>query len=101
MLVEPVHDAVEVGVACAQYAREPVPAAFGDLYPVRDDVELTSSSRRGRGINSQALLDEGHETRGLGLVVLSHRAIDDLNLHRVLLSILRPSSSFILSWYAC
>jgi hypothetical protein len=33
------------------------------------------------------LFDEGHETRDLGLVILSSGAVDDLDLHPVLRSV--------------
>ena len=79
-----VHHAVEIGIARAKHSGEPVPAALGDLRPVRDDVELAGLPRRSRGINSQSLLDEGHETRDLGIVVLSGRAVNDFDLHSVL-----------------
>jgi hypothetical protein len=84
---EMVHHAVEIGIAGAKHSGEPVPAALGDLRPVRDDVELAGLSRRHNGINAHALLDQGHETRDLGLVVPSRRAVDYLDLHSVLPSI--------------
>jgi hypothetical protein len=33
------------------------------------------------GFNAEALLDEGHEARDVSLVVLSCRAVNDLDLH--------------------
>jgi hypothetical protein len=39
-------------------------------------------ARREDGINAEAILEEGHETRDLGSVVLSRRAVNDLDLHR-------------------
>jgi hypothetical protein len=75
---------IEIGIAGAKAPSEPVPTAFGDSLAVRDHVELTGSARSSDGINAEALLDEGHETRDLGLVVLSRRAVHDLDLHSVL-----------------
>lgn len=73
--------AVQVRVAGAKPARQPIPAAFGNPLAVRDHFKLTGLPRRSGGFNAKALLDEGHETRGLGLVVLSGRAVDDFDLH--------------------
>jgi hypothetical protein len=83
VLRELLNHAIEIGIAGAEAPSEPVPAAFGDSLAVRDHLELTGLTRRSHGFNSEALLDEGHETRGLGLVILSRRAVDDLDLHSV------------------
>ena len=53
---------VKIGIAGAKASREPIPTAFGYF---------------------ETLFDEGHETRSLGLVVLSRRAVKDLDLHSV------------------
>ena len=69
------------GIAGAKAPCEPVPAALGDPLAVSDDLELTGLPRHNDGFNVEALLDKGHETRDLGLVVLSRRAVNDLDLH--------------------
>jgi hypothetical protein len=51
------------------------------ILTVRDHLELTGLTRRNDGFNVQALLDEGRETRDLGTVVLSRRAMNDFDLH--------------------
>src|SRR5439155_8764031 len=77
---EPLDQTIEIGIAGAESPSEPVPPALGDSLPVRDHVELTGPARRRHGLNIEALLDEGHEPRGLGCVVLSRRAVDVLDL---------------------
>jgi hypothetical protein len=71
----------EIGIADAKAPREPLAAALCNLLAVSDHLELTGLTRRKDGFNAEALFDEGHETRDLGLVVLSRRAVNDLDLH--------------------
>ncbi len=73
--------AFEVRVARAELARKPVAAAHRDLLLIREHVELTLLANLEDGVYIEALLDQGRETRGLGLVVLSRRAILDFDLH--------------------
>jgi hypothetical protein len=75
--------AIEIGIARAKAASEPIPTALGNPLAVSDNLELTDLPRRNDGFNVEALLDEGHETRDLDLVVLSRRAVNDLDLHSV------------------
>jgi hypothetical protein len=82
-LLELVDDAIEVGVAGAKLARDEVAAALGHLLAVRDHVELAGGAGCADRINSEALLDEGHETRDLSLVIVSGGAVNDLDLHTV------------------
>ena len=81
LFLESGDDALEIGIAGTEAAREPVPATLGDFFTVGEDVELALLSGCGHGFHTQAFLDEGHETRDLGLVVVSRRAVDDLDLH--------------------
>ena len=62
----------------AKAPSEPVPAALGNPLAVNDNLELTGLTRHNDGFNVEALLDEDHETRDFGLVVLSPRAVNDL-----------------------
>jgi hypothetical protein len=71
----------EIGIAGAKAPSEPVPTALGNLLAVSDHLELTGLTRRKDGFNAEALFDKGHETRDLDLVVLSRRAVNDLDLH--------------------
>jgi hypothetical protein len=82
-------DAIEIRIAGAKGSREPVSAALGEHLAVGKHLELTGLTRRKNGFNAQALLDEGHETRDLYLVVLSRRAVNDFDLHFVLPSALQ------------
>jgi hypothetical protein len=82
---------VEIGIASAKASREPIPTAFGYFLPIRDHVELTGPARGSHGFNVETPFDEGHETRSLGLVVLSRRAVKDLDLHSVLRFIVRAT----------
>ena len=83
MLLELLYHAIEIGIAAAQAACEPVPTSLGNPFAVCDHVELTGLTRRNDRINAEALLDEGHETRDLDLVVLSRRAVHNFDLHSV------------------
>jgi hypothetical protein len=76
--------AIEIGVAGSKSPREPISTALGNPLAVCDHVELTGLTRCNDGFNVQALLDEGRETRDLGIVVLSSRAVNDFDLHSVL-----------------
>jgi hypothetical protein len=77
-------DFLKVGITRAKAAREPVSAAFGDSFAVCEYVKLADLARRTNSIDAQALLDQGHETRDLGAVVLSGRTVNDFDLHGVL-----------------
>jgi len=77
---------IEIGIAGSKAPCEPVPTALGNPLAINDNLELTRLSRLNDGFNIEAVLDEGHETRDLGLVVLSCRAVNDLDLQCVLQS---------------
>jgi hypothetical protein len=80
-LLELLDHAIEIGIAGAKAPCEPVPTALGNPLAVSDNLELAGLPRRNDGFNVEALLDEGRETRDLGLVVLSCRAVNDLDPH--------------------
>jgi len=82
----------EIRIASAKAPGEPVPTALGNPLAVSDHLELTGLTRRNDGFNVEALFDEGHETRDLGLVVLSRRAVNDLDLH-LFSNLLRTATS--------
>ncbi|MBZ5566919.1 MAG: hypothetical protein LAN64_03615 [Acidobacteriia bacterium] len=72
---------IEIGIAGAKAPCEPIPTALGNPLAVSDHLELTGLARRSHGFNVEALLDEGHEPRDHDIVVLSRRAVNDLDLH--------------------
>lgn len=76
-----VDDRSEIGVAGAKATRKKVAATCGDGLAVGEHVELSGLTRRDDSVDAQALLDEGHETRDLGAVVLSRRAMNDFDFH--------------------
>ena len=84
MLLDLLDHAIEIRIAGPKLPSEPVPTAFGDSLAIRDHLELTGLARCNHRFKVEALLDEGHETRDLGLVVLSRRAVYDFDLHSVL-----------------
>ena len=84
VLLELPDHTIEIGVAAAKAPCEPVPPTLGNPLAVREHLELTRLTRCQDGFDAQALLDEGHETRNLDLVVLSSRAMNDFDLHSVL-----------------
>src|SRR5215467_3973394 len=76
--------AIEIGIADAKAPRNKVTTPLGNHLPVCDYVELPLIAGRKDGVNTQAALDEGHETRDLGTVVLSSRAVNDFYFHSAL-----------------
>jgi hypothetical protein len=81
VLLELLDHTIEIGIASPKAPCEPVPTAFRNPFAVSNHLELTNLARRKDGVNIEALFDEGHETRDLGLVVLSCRAVNDLDPH--------------------
>jgi hypothetical protein len=83
-LLDLLDNMIEIGITGPKSPREPVPAATGYSFAVRDHVELAGVTRSADSFDIEPLLDEGRETRDLGLVVLSSRAVDDFDFHAVL-----------------
>ena len=81
VLLDLLDHAFEVRVAGAKAPCEPVSTALGHPLAVSNNLELTGLTRRKDGFNIEAILDHGHETRDLGFVVLSRRAVNDLDPH--------------------
>lgn len=81
-------DGLEIRVAGAKLACEPVPTALGNCLTVGDDVELTNLARPNDRFEAEPFLNEGRETRGLPFVAVSCRAVNNLDVHYVLQSIL-------------
>jgi len=81
-----IDQAIEIRITSATAPRKPVSPALGYPLTISDNLELTCLARRNHGFDIQALLDEGHETRDLGLVILSRWAVNDLDLHLLLQS---------------
>ena len=73
--------AVEVRVAGAESPRQQVSAAFRDLLSIGNHIELTGLARCDHRFDAEARSDEGHETRDLGLIVLSRWAVNDFDSH--------------------
>jgi len=80
-------DAVQVGIASTKASCKPVSAPFSNSFAVSDDLELPGLTGDPRGFNTQALSDEGRETRGFGSIVLSSWAVNDLDCHFFLLGL--------------
>jgi hypothetical protein len=87
VLLELVDHVIEIGIASAKAPCEPVPTTFGNPLAVCEHLELTRFTGCQDGFDAHALLDEGHETRDLDLVVLSSRAVNNFDLHSVLESV--------------
>ena len=81
LLFELLHHAIEVGVAGTKAPREPIPAPRGNRLTVRNHVKLPGLAGHQHRFRFQPLLNEGHETRDLGLIVLSSRAVHDFDFH--------------------
>ena len=78
--------AIQIGIARAKALCKPVSAALGDFLAIGDHLKLAFPAMRNHSVKAEPLLDEGRETRDLGLVVLSSRAGYYLDLHSVLQS---------------
>ena len=85
ILLERVDDTLQIRITQPEAAREKIAATSGDQFPVGKNVELALAAWGADGLNSETTLDEGRETRDLGLIVASCGAVDDLNLHALLL----------------
>jgi len=85
--LELVNHAVKIRIAGAQASGEPVSTAFDDCLAIGEHLKLASLARCNHGVNAQLILNQGHETRDLGFVVLSRRAGTYLNFHCVLHSV--------------
>jgi hypothetical protein len=83
VLLELVDHAIEIGITGTKAPSEPIPAACCDSLAVREYLELTSLAWGSHGFDAETFADEGHETRDLGLVVLSRRAVQDFDSHSV------------------
>jgi len=83
-----------VGPAGAEEAREHVPAPRGDGFAVDDHVELAGLPDVHRGVDIEAFLDEGNETRRPGLIT-SIRAVEDLDLHVVSMGVAVSAVEFL------
>ena len=83
VLLELLDHTFEIGIAGAKDSCEPVAAALGDRFAVGDYLELSGLAGLKDGFHAEALFDQGHETRDLGLVVVSRGAVDDFDLHWV------------------
>jgi hypothetical protein len=90
-LLELLDHIIEIGIAGAKAPCEPVPTALGNPLAISDNLELTGLPGLKDSFNIKALFDEGHETRDLALVVLSCRAVNDLDLHLLSKIILRDA----------
>ncbi len=80
--------------AGAEEAREHVPAPRGDGFAVDDHVELAGLPDVHRGVDIEAFLDEGNETRRPGLIT-SIRAVEDLDLHVVSMGVAVSAVEFL------
>jgi hypothetical protein len=80
-LLELVNHIIEVGITSAKHSCEPVSTALDNSLPIGEHLKLTDLAGGNHGINAEPLLNEGHETRDLGFVVLSRRAGKYLNVH--------------------
>ena len=75
-----------MGFFCGYFAYVQVATALGNPLAIGDDFELTNLVQSKDGVNSEGLLNEGHETCDLGLSVVSCRAVNDLEPSWVLQS---------------
>ena len=72
-LVDLLNHGFKIGIASAPFPCEPVSTALGDSLAISDYIKLTRLAGHDHCVNAEPILDEGHETRDLGFVVLSRR----------------------------
>ena len=70
-----------IGIARTEASGEQVAAARNDFLMIGGHIELAGLAGGEHGFDLQALLDEGGETRSLGLIVLSGGAVRDFHGH--------------------
>ncbi len=80
-LFERIEQTVQIWIACAKSAREPVSASGGNWLAVRDHIELANGARFDGRCDADPFPDSGRETRSLGLIASSGRARDDFDVH--------------------
>ncbi len=80
----------EIGITCSEASREPVSAALSNSLPVRQHIELARLARPAHSVNVQSLLDQGHETRDLGTVVVSRRTMNNFHFHVASFGVIAP-----------
>jgi hypothetical protein len=80
-LLELVNHTIQIRITGAKTSGEPVSTALCDPLAIGKNLKLASLAWRNHSFNAEPLLNQGHETRDLGFVVLSRRAGTDLNLH--------------------
>jgi hypothetical protein len=83
-ILQLLHHTIQIRIAGAKTPGEPVSAALYYSLTIGQHFKLASLAWGNHGINAQPLLNQGHETRDLGFVVLSRGAGTYLNLHSVL-----------------
>jgi hypothetical protein len=71
----------EVGIAGSELAGEPVAPAFHNSMAVGNQIKLASRTRLQCNVDIELLFNEGCETRSLGFVVASRKAIVDFYAH--------------------
>ena len=76
-----IYDSREVWIAEPKAPSEKVASALGYTIPIDEHVELAFAAGGADGFDFEATLDEGRETRDLGLVVVSSGAVDDFDFH--------------------
>src|SRR5882757_7168777 len=66
--------ALEIGIAGAKAPGKPIAATLDNVLAIGEYIKLAGLARRNHGLQAQPLLDQGRETRGLGLIVSSRGA---------------------------
>lgn len=76
-----VDHAIKIGIACTEAARYPVPATLRDFLTIYDNVELTGLAWDNCGFHVKASPEDSRETRDLGLIAVSGRAVNNFDYH--------------------
>lgn len=80
VLLDLLDHTLKIRIATAKASCEPIPTLLGNPLAISDNLELTGLPELEDCFYSKTLFDEGHETRGLGLVVQSCRAVNSIEL---------------------
>jgi hypothetical protein len=92
-LLQLLNHAIEIGITSAKFSCKPISTALSNLLAVGNHLKLAGLARPVHGFNAEPLLDEGRETRDLGLVVVSGWTGNYLDFHSVLLFACRSGSN--------
>lgn len=80
---DPIDDGIQIRIPRTKLARDPVATTLSNFLPIHHNIKLTRPTRPQNRIDTETLLYEGHETRDLSCIIVSGRAVNDFDPHRL------------------